>query len=290
MKTVAHWFSQTLPESLWHGLQYEGLRYVIGTIGMFVVVWILLEPYVRHRRIRTPRNVRDVSNLPGLKRGGISKRQIKTELLYSLSTICVFIALDIVVFDFVPKGVFKKYHDISDYGLPYFIISLPLAFIIHDTYYYWAHRMMHHPKIYKYVHAIHHRSFHPTPFSAYCFAPLEAIVMYAFAPLCLLVLPMHNSMIISFVLLMMFKNTLGHCGYELYPRFMKRNRFLQQFNTVTHHDLHHENGRRNFGLYFTWWDRWMGTEHEDYHARFAAVIAKRPSDAFNTKSIKKVNI
>ena len=28
--------------------------------------------------------------------------------------------------------------------------------------------------------------------------------------------------------------------------------------------------RWNFGLYFTFWDRLMGTEHPDYHARFAA--------------------
>lgn len=36
---------------------------------------------------------------------------------------------------------------------------------------------------------------------------------------------------------------------------------------VTHHDMHHANGNSNFGLYFTWWDRLMGTEHQDYVAR-----------------------
>ena len=30
----------------------------------------------------------------------------------------------------------------------------------------------------------------------------------------------------------------------------------------------------NFGLYFTWWDRWMGTENPNYHARFAASVRK----------------
>jgi sterol desaturase/sphingolipid hydroxylase (fatty acid hydroxylase superfamily) len=41
-----------------------------------------------------------------------------------------------------------------------------------------------------------------------------------------------------------------------------------------HHDLHHSEGRHNFGLYFTWWDRMMGTEHPDYHARFETVAQK----------------
>lgn len=28
------------------------------------------------------------------------------------------------------------------------------------------------------------------------------------------------------------------------------------------------------GLYFTWWDRWMRTEHPDYHERFAEVAPR----------------
>ncbi|MDB5704262.1 MAG: sterol desaturase, partial [Sphingomonas bacterium] len=45
--------------------------------------------------------------------------------------------------------------------------------------------------------------------------------------------------------------------------------------TTTHHDLHHSEGRHNFGLYFTWWDRWMGTEHPKYHARFENIAGRR---------------
>ena len=39
---------------------------------------------------------------------------------------------------------------------------------------------------------------------------------------------------------------------------------------ATHHDLHHQGPRWNFGLYFTLWDRLMGTEHPDYVIRFEA--------------------
>ena len=44
--------------------------------------------------------------------------------------------------------------------------------------------------------------------------------------------------------------------------------------TTTHHDLHHSQAHWNYGLYFTWWDRWMGTEHPDYHAHFALAVGK----------------
>ena len=43
---------------------------------------------------------------------------------------------------------------------------------------------------------------------------------------------------------------------------------LRYVTTTTHHDLHHSSGRYNYGLYFTWWDRWMGTEHPEYVRRF----------------------
>jgi sterol desaturase/sphingolipid hydroxylase (fatty acid hydroxylase superfamily) len=36
-----------------------------------------------------------------------------------------------------------------------------------------------------------------------------------------------------------------------------------------HHDIHHAAAQWNYGLYFTWWDRLIGTEHPDYQARFA---------------------
>ena len=52
-------------------------------------------------------------------------------------------------------------------------------------------------------------------------------------------------------------------------------RWFGWINASTHHDLHHATARSNYGLYFTWWDRWMGTEHPDYYARFASVA--RPS-------------
>lgn len=48
-------------------------------------------------------------------------------------------------------------------------------------------------------------------------------------------------------------------------------KWLDWLTTTTHHDLHHSEGNHNFGLYFTWWDRWMGTEHPQYKERFRAV-------------------
>jgi sterol desaturase/sphingolipid hydroxylase (fatty acid hydroxylase superfamily) len=39
--------------------------------------------------------------------------------------------------------------------------------------------------------------------------------------------------------------------------------------TSTHHNMHHQLFNGNYALYFTWWDKWMGTEFKDYEKRHA---------------------
>jgi sterol desaturase/sphingolipid hydroxylase (fatty acid hydroxylase superfamily) len=75
------------------------------------------------------------------------------------------------------------------------------------------------------------------------------------------------------------RNTVGHCGYELLPADKNDRPLFDWMTTVTHHDLHHARAGYNFGLWFTWWDRWMGTEDPTYHVRFAEVIAQKRAHA-----------
>jgi lathosterol oxidase len=60
----------------------------------------------------------------------------------------------------------------------------------------------------------------------------------------------------------------------LFPRGFLKSRAGRVLNTTTHHHLHHERHRANFGLYFNWWDRMMGTNHAEYEARFDNVHSR----------------
>jgi hypothetical protein len=72
-------------------------------------------------------------------------------------------------------------------------------------------------------------------------------------------------------------NVLGHCGYELYPSWFLRSPLGLLLNTTTHHAQHHETNRANFSLYFNFWDRLMGTNHQRYKERFEDVVGKNPA-------------
>jgi sterol desaturase/sphingolipid hydroxylase (fatty acid hydroxylase superfamily) len=64
-------------------------------------------------------------------------------------------------------------------------------------------------------------------------------------------------LVFSFVA--MFINVLGHCNVELYPRSWATHPVMGWLNSSTMHNQHHLHLDRNFGLYFTFWDRLMNT-------------------------------
>jgi sterol desaturase/sphingolipid hydroxylase (fatty acid hydroxylase superfamily) len=66
---------------------------------------------------------------------------------------------------------------------------------------------------------------------------------------------------------MIVRNVMGHAGVELMPRALADSRWFGWINATTHHDLHHQSFHYNYGLYFTWWDRLMGTEHPAYRTQ-----------------------
>jgi sterol desaturase/sphingolipid hydroxylase (fatty acid hydroxylase superfamily) len=149
------------------------------------------------------------------------------------------------------------------------------AVVLHDTYFYWTHRLMHHRRIFTYVHAVHHQSHNPTPWAAYAFHPLEALVEVGVLPLMVFILPLHPLALSAFGVYMIVMNVMGHLGYEVYPQAFMRSRVLRVvFNTSTHHNMHHRYNKGNYGLYFNLWDRLMKTNHSKYETTFLSITQK----------------
>jgi sterol desaturase/sphingolipid hydroxylase (fatty acid hydroxylase superfamily) len=164
-------------------------------------------------------------------------------------------------------GVFRLYDEVDAFGWGYWLAVLGLIVVAHDTYFYWTHRILHMRALFAWTHRTHHRSVAPTPWTAYSFSIAESLVHAAFLPLFLLFIPTHTSVLIIWMAHQILRNAQGHCGVELLPRAWLTGWWGRWLTTTLHHDLHHAHGRCNYGLYFTWWDRWAGTEHREYRAR-----------------------
>jgi sterol desaturase/sphingolipid hydroxylase (fatty acid hydroxylase superfamily) len=199
---------------------------------------------------------------------------IRREIGYSLLTTAIYATVGLLVIWLERQGLLRFYGDWRQHSLVYAALSLPLLLVLHDAYFYWVHRLMHHKWLFRHFHHVHHRSRTPTPWAAYAFAPGEAVLMTIFVPLVALVLPVHHVVLFAFLAIMIVRNAMGHCGVEFHPRGWIDGPW-DLLTTVTHHDLHHQRARGNYGLYFTWWDRWMGTEHADYRERFREAVSAR---------------
>lgn len=174
------------------------------------------------------------------------------------------------------------------YSAVLFIAQLAAIILAHDAYFYWMHRALHAKALFRATHLHHHKSRTPTVWAAYSFSAWEAVSEAGFMPLYLLVTSLLgiayiDNAIFIFLAWMILRNVMGHAGVELFPAGWVDRPWLDWISTTTHHDLHHSQGRHNFGLYFTWWDRWMGTEHPRYKEEFRKVakpvrMVSRPAE------------
>ena len=195
--------------------------------------------------------------------------QIPREVLLSLLTVAIFGV--VAIYRFATGRVHAEtlmYSDFSEHGWLYLLASLPLLIAAHDTYFYWTHRLMHFPSLFPILHRAHHTSKTPTAWTAYTFHPGEAVTHALYICLFTAILPIHWLVFTVFMLHMIVRVVLIHCGVEMMPLRTVNHPILKWFTTTTHHDLHHAKGTGNYGLYFTWWDRLMGTERSDYLTEF----------------------
>ncbi len=204
-------------------------------------------------------------------------KDVKREVLYSISSVAIFSIISMFFFAIIKSGNSQIYGDMSNYGMVYFWVSIPMIIILHDAYFYWTHRLMHWKPIFKHVHLIHHKSTDPTPWAAFAFHPLEAVVQGSFFPILALIIPVHPIAILTWVLYQFALNVLGHLGYEILPKGFTKSKLTFWHNTGTHHNMHHKYFSCNYGLYFNIWDRLMGTNHPKYDEIFEEVCERRAS-------------
>ena len=132
--------------------------------------------------------------------------------------------------------------------------------MIQDTYYYWLHRLMHQPRIFRYVHAGHHRSRQPTPFASFSFDWAEAALNAWVMPALVFVIPIHPAVIFTLLSLATVAAVLNHAGAEVLPRWLVEGPIGRWLISASHHSLHHSHYNANYGLYFRIWDKLMGTD------------------------------
>lgn len=249
-------------------------RYLIAATLTAGVVWMLRRSSLKVRKIQARE---------------ATASEMRREFLQSLQSALVYTFGAGFLIWGTENGIFQKFD--GSFGLGVDLLILAGIVIAHDAYFYWAHRMMHHPKLFKHFHRAHHKSITPTPWAAYSFAIPEAFVMFLFVPIWQFFVPTPGWVMFAWLNFQIIRNAMGHAGFEFFPRWWLSTPLTSWINTTVHHDLHHNGGfNTNYGLYFTWWDKWMGTEHPKYRKKFDEVVNRRRLIEGETNSPKPITI
>lgn len=234
---------------------FDGGRYLIAA-GVLTLFLFIFSTWATNRRIQRARKA--------------SAADYRREILSSGRTILVFAVTTLATLIGREMGVINFHLD--NPALLTIAWQFALMVFLHDAYFYWLHRAMHTKLLFKSTHMHHHKSRTPTPWTAYSFASTEAFLEAAYVPLFLLVTSQLGISYAGYAILLylwhqIIRNVMAHAGSELFPSGWVDNPLTSWISTTTHHDLHHSSGH-NYGFYFTWWDKWMGTEHPRYKEEF----------------------
>lgn len=237
-----------------------GTRYFLMAGLAFLLFYVILKKPMAGRKVQM--------KFPALTDYG-------RDIFYSAVSIAIFSAVSVWTF-FVIHPYTNVYDNISDYSLYYYAFTFVWMFFLHDAYFYWAHRLMHHPKVFKLVHLIHHKSNNPSPWTAYAFHPIEAVVEAGIVTVFAFSIPIHRSAIFAYMLFQIAYNVYGHLGYEIFPKNLNKHWLGKWFNTSVAHNMHHKYSVKNYGLWTTFWDRMMGTMHEKYDEAYEKATETHP--------------
>jgi lathosterol oxidase len=213
-----------------------------------------------------------------------SRSEVVNEIRWSmLNTACTGLS-SALLYQLIAHGHTRMYFAVAEHGALYFALSVVGAIVAYDAWFYWQHRALHTPWLFRHVHAIHHRAVNPTPFAAFAHHPVETFMGNTYFVLLVVWVPMHPMALAAVGLCLFALNIVTHLGYEFYPRGFTRHRWGQWSDTSTHHNMHHSRGGCNYSICFNYWDRWMGTNHTDYHDTFEAITARAQSRADAARS------
>lgn len=188
-------------------------------------------------------------------------RQIRTEIGWSMISAFVYgVPAGLLAWGWQAHGWTKIYADASQYPPWWLPMSVLVYLLIHDSWFFWTHRWMHRPSLFKKIHAVHHASNNPTAWAAMSFHPWESVIGAVLVPAAVMVIPIHYGALLVVLAVMTVMGVTNHMGWEIFPRWLVRGRVGEWLITASHHQRHHEKYRCNFGLYFRFWDRLCGTD------------------------------
>lgn len=193
-----------------------------------------------------------------------SWRAIRHDIKLSVISAAIFALASALIFSGYSAGLTRLYNESQHYNLWYLGLSYVGVLMLQDTYFYFTHRLFHHPKLFSWFHRGHHRSRYTTPWTSFAFDPLEAIVQSLFLIGIVFIIPLHVVTLLAILITMTVWAVLTHLGLDRLPTIFPHHWLGRWMIGPAHHSVHHFKYAVHYGLYFTFWDTLLGTQDSSY--------------------------
>ena len=182
--------------------------------------------------------------------------QVRDNMFWSLgSGVAIWTGYEVLYFWGAANGVIWTVA--LDQAPILIVATLLLLPFFNSMHFYWIHRMLHWPPLYRGVHHVHHRSINVGPWSGISMHPVEGVIFLS-SVLIHFVVPTHPVVLLFHLYARAIGPTLSHCGFE---------KVLAKSTEVIdaghfHHQLHHRYFECNYGTPEMPWDEWFGSFHD----------------------------
>ncbi|KAG5849452.1 hypothetical protein ANANG_G00110580 [Anguilla anguilla] len=151
---------------------------------------------------------------------------------------------------------------------PYLVVQCYSCAVMDDTWFYFTHRLLHHKRIYRHIHKVHHEFTAPFGMQAEYAHPLETVILGAGFLIGPMVFRSHLALLWIWLLFRLLETVDIHSGYDPPVNPMH---IIPFYAGTQFHDFHHMNFEGNYSSCFTWWDKLFGTnvQYKDFQQRAA---------------------
>ena len=182
--------------------------------------------------------------------------QIRDNMFWTLASgVTVWTAYEVLMFWAMANG----YAPMLTWAMnPFWFIALFFLIPIWESFYfYWIHRLLHVPFLYKHVHSLHHRNINVGPWSGLSMHPVEHVIFL-------------GSVVIHFVVPASPVHILYHLQYYALTAATTHTGFeglvVKDENRLKlgtfHHQMHHRYFECNYGSLEIPWDMVFGSFHD----------------------------
>jgi len=263
------------------GIGLHNAVFLVSNLGMYVIYKMKLPFFERYRIMEKQwpwESSPEIWNT-------VLKKTLKTLAL------CHFVIVPVLILGEIQAGL-KMRLDMESFPDLKEIIGQILFFMLsEDFFFYWGHRLLHHPKLYPYIHKIHHEYNITISLCAEYAHPLEFVVSNLLPTNSgpkILGSRVHFATYCIWIIIRLMETADGHCGYEF---SWSPYRLLPLSGSSIYHNFHHSHNVGNYGSFFTIWDTLCGTNRHYFKYlanREKKQLAARIQPEFN-KMTQKIN-